>query len=453
MVTFSSRGSLKLVRAILFITLLVQYLRPALGFISGVGVGDANNIRCLEGERQALLEFRKGLIDDYGRLSSWRGEDENKNCCNWEGVLCSNQTGHVLKLHLSGSQDDGMQPFRGMISPSLFELPYLTFLDLSSNDFNQSHIPKFIGSLNHLKHLDLSWANFSGPIPHQLENLSHLQYLNLGGNDLKIIENLKWLSHMSTIEYLDLSATNLSVVANDWLEVVSHLPNLKTLSLWLCDLPPLSLSSLPRFNYSKSFAPLETLDLHHNQFVHIPKSFGDICTLRELYLSSNNFNGQLIELMNNLSGCAKNSLEVLDLSENHITGSLPNFSIFPSLKNLNLSKNELNGTLPKSIGNLYNLKLLSISSNNLQGVISDSFFSNFSKLRSLDLSSTSLSLKFSLDWVPPFQLDRIYLTSCNLGPTFPNWIQTQGKFPSLKSLMRTFLIPFQQSGWKTCLLH
>ena len=237
---------------------------------------------------------------------------------------------------------------------------------------------------------------------------------------------------MSTIEYLDLSSTNLSVVANDWLEVVSHLPNLKTLSLWLCDLPPLSLLSLPRFNYSKSFAPLETLDLHHNQFVHIPKSFGDICTLCELYLSSNNFNGQLVELMNNLSGCAKDSLEVLDLSENHITGSLPNFSIFPSLKNLYLSENKLNGILPKSIGNLYNLELLSISSNNLQGVISDSFFSNFTKLWSLDLSSTSLSLKFSLDWVPLFQLDRIYLTSCNLGPTFPNWIQTQRKVSFLE---------------------
>nr|POE80429.1 hypothetical protein CFP56_10646 [Quercus suber] len=88
-----------LVHAVLFLALLV-HLRPALGFISGVGVGDANNISCLEGERQALLEFKKGLVDDYGKLSSWRSEDENKNCCNWEGVLCNNQTGHVVELHL-----------------------------------------------------------------------------------------------------------------------------------------------------------------------------------------------------------------------------------------------------------------------------------------------------------------------------------------------------------------
>uniref|UniRef100_A0A2N9J7R1 Leucine-rich repeat-containing N-terminal plant-type domain-containing protein n=1 Tax=Fagus sylvatica TaxID=28930 RepID=A0A2N9J7R1_FAGSY len=43
-------------------------MKPALGFISGVGDG---NMWCIERERQALLEFKKGLIDDNNRLSSW----------------------------------------------------------------------------------------------------------------------------------------------------------------------------------------------------------------------------------------------------------------------------------------------------------------------------------------------------------------------------------------------
>nr|POF04416.1 hypothetical protein CFP56_32030 [Quercus suber] len=95
--------------------MLSAHLSPALGFISGVGVGDANNIRCIEGERRALLEFKKGLVDDYGRLSSWQSGDGNKNCCNWEGVRCSNLTGHVLELHLSAYTGDGsgMKPFGG----------------------------------------------------------------------------------------------------------------------------------------------------------------------------------------------------------------------------------------------------------------------------------------------------------------------------------------------------
>ncbi|XP_050253241.1 receptor-like protein EIX1 [Quercus robur] len=429
MITLTGGRSFKLLLLHAFLLIMLSaHLSPALGFISGVGVGDANNIRCIEGERQALLEFKKGLVDDYGRLSSWQSGDENKNCCNWEGVRCSNLTGHVLELHLSALQNDDegeiTKPFGGMISSSLLELPYLTFLDLSLNNFNQSYIPKFIGSLSNLKHLNLADANLSGPIPHHLQNLSHLQLLDLSWNDWKNIETLEWLSHLSSIEDLDLSYTNLSV-ANDWFEVVSSLPNLKTLLMQSCDLPPMSLSSFSHFNDSKSFASLKILDLSENQLVHVPKSLGNICTLRELNLWSNHLNGQLVELITNLSGCVKDSLEILALSDNQITGSLPNFAIFLSLKEIDLSMNKLNGTLPKSIGNLYMLEVLSVDSNLLQGVISESLFSNLSKLQSLDLSNNSLSLEFSFDWVPPFQLNRIHLTSCNLGPRFPNWILTQ----------------------------
>ena len=64
----------------------------------------------------------------------------------------------------------------------------------------------------------------------------------------------------------------------------------------------------------------------------------------------------------------------------------------------------------------------------LQGMISEAHFSNLSnlsKLWTLYLSSNSLALEFNFNWVPPFQLDQIQLSSCNLGPRFPNWIRTQ----------------------------
>ncbi|XP_023877014.1 receptor-like protein EIX2 [Quercus suber] len=428
MITFPGGWFLKLLHGFL---MLLVHLSPFLGFISGAGVGDANNIRCLERERLALLEFKKGLVDDNGMLSSWGSEDENKNCCNWEGVNCR-QTNHVLELHLGAYQNNRVQRLQGTISPSLLALTHLTLLDLSGNNFNQSHIPEFIGSLINLKYLDLSNADFSGPIPLQLGNLLHLQNLNLEGNNLTIIENLKWLSHLSLVKDLDLALTNLSV-ANDWLEVGSRLPHLTTLNLWSCNLPSMSLSSLPPFNYSKSFTSLESLILFGNQFDIIPKSFGNICTLRELDLSENNLNGQLFELINNLSaGCAKDSLEVLDLSGNQITGSLPNLAIFPSLKEIFLQYNNLNGTVPKSIGNLFNLEVLFVSSNFLHGVISEAHFSNLSKLRYLGLSNNSFTLEFSFNWVPPFQLEGIYLGSCMLGPRFPNWIQTQRNISNLK---------------------
>ena len=73
--------SLKLLYA--FLTLFL-HLKPALGFTSGVGNG---SVLCIEKERQALLEFKKGFVDVYGKLSSWGSKDE-KNCCSWDEVYC-----------------------------------------------------------------------------------------------------------------------------------------------------------------------------------------------------------------------------------------------------------------------------------------------------------------------------------------------------------------------------
>ncbi|KAL4594970.1 hypothetical protein ACB092_12G057600 [Castanea dentata] len=283
--------------------MLLVHLSPALGFISGAGVGDANNIRCLEGERQALLEFKKGLVDDSGSLSSW---GRKKNCCDWEGIHCSNQASHVLELKLAYYGLQGM-----IISPSLLELPYLTLLDLSGNDFNGSH---------------------------------------------------------------------------NWLVVVSG----------------------------------------------IPTFLGGICTLIKLDLSENNLNVKLVDVINNLSGCAKDSLEILDLSSNQLAGSLRNFAIFPRLKEIYLGSNNINGTVPRSIGNLTKLEHLDISSNSFRGVISEDHFSNLSKLQFLFLFNNSLALEVSLNRILPFQLDKLHLSSCKLGPRFPKWIRTQRKVSFLR---------------------
>ena len=87
--------------------------------------------------------------------------------------------------------------------------------------------------------------------------------------------------------------------------------------------------------------------------------------------------------------------------------------------------------MPKSIGNLFNLEFLFVSSNFLHGVISEAHFSNLSKLQYVGLSNNSFTFEFSFNWVPPFQLEVLYLGSCMLGPRFPNWIQTQRNISNL----------------------
>uniref|UniRef100_A0A803KTE6 Leucine-rich repeat-containing N-terminal plant-type domain-containing protein n=1 Tax=Chenopodium quinoa TaxID=63459 RepID=A0A803KTE6_CHEQI len=217
---------------------------------------------CIEKEREALLKFKVGIqVDRCGLLSSWGIDDDNKrNCCQWRGIRCSNQTGHVIKLDLHGVvetlflKDHCLQ---GKVSSSLVDLKHLSYLDLSLNNFDQP-IPSFVGSLVSLKYLNLSSAGFSGEIPHQLGNLSSLISLDLKNH--LFVKNLSWLSHLKLLRYIDMSGINLER-AIDWLRIVNDLPFLRVLHLEYCNLPsrvPLPLS------YKNSTTTLSYLNLAVN---------------------------------------------------------------------------------------------------------------------------------------------------------------------------------------------
>ncbi|OAY72978.1 LRR receptor-like serine/threonine-protein kinase GSO2, partial [Ananas comosus] len=100
---------------------------------------------CFETERNALLAFKADLIDPRNRLASWKSQ----NCCTWKGVVCSNTSGHILKLNLRNSYDNfdylyyGKRPsaLGGKISPSWLLLNHLEHLDLSLNNFSEIRIP------------------------------------------------------------------------------------------------------------------------------------------------------------------------------------------------------------------------------------------------------------------------------------------------------------------------
>ncbi|KAB2597721.1 LRR receptor-like serine/threonine-protein kinase GSO2 [Pyrus ussuriensis x Pyrus communis] len=432
--------------------------------------------RCIESEREALLAFKQGLVDDYDLLSSWGREEHKQDCCKWLGVHCSNRTNHVTQLHLGGSylyqayalQQKGRKQYikyylQGkMMSPKLIKLKHLKYLDLSWINFNGSQVPDFIGSLSNLRHLDLSDASFGGRITTQIGNLTHLQHLDLSFNHFANVENMNsWLPHLSALTDLDLRYTNLSNVP-DWMEAVNKLPKLTNLSLSFCSLPSplihsstlfninsskslahfdLSFNQLPFSSSSSIFvwlskynASLVSLDLSYNQIKGgIPQSFSGLCNLQELYLYNNTLSGQLSWLVQILmSACPdQNSLKTLGLSSNHLSGSIPNLTNFSSLQELYLDDNQLSGTVPESIGHMSRLESINLGMNALEGVVSESHFSNLSKLRYLDLSSTSLSLSFSSNWTPPFQLYSIYLSSCMVGPHFPKWLQTQKSYTVL----------------------
>ncbi|KAG4204143.1 hypothetical protein ERO13_A04G029504v2, partial [Gossypium hirsutum] len=255
-----------------------------------------------------------------------------------------------------------------------------------------------------------------------------LETLRLGGNGKMFsVGKLEWLSHLSRLKEVDLSFTNLSN-ANDWSQVISHLPLLQKLSLRHCDLPSIS-SSLSLANSSTSLTYLDLSDNNLPSSAIYPWLFNVSSNLVSLNISSNKLKGPIPEAFGNMKAIQELYLNdnLLVLAENQVRGDsgLNEIGKLPDFRVLDLGYNLLNGSISKSIGQLSNLRVLRLAGNSFDGdVISEAHFSNFTYLQKLDLSYTSLTLKFTSGWIPSFQPSQLLLCSCKLGRRFPNWIQT-----------------------------
>ncbi|PPR86339.1 hypothetical protein GOBAR_AA34351 [Gossypium barbadense] len=321
---------------------------------------------------------------------------------------------------------DRLWVIAGTISPSLLKLHHLTSLNFNSNDFNGSLIPEFFGSLKKLKLLDLSNANFRGPIPSLLGNLSMLETLRLGGNggDVTYRHNFKKMFSVGKLEWL------------------SHLSRLKESRH--CDLPSISSSSLSLANSSTSLTYLDLSDNNLPSSAIYPWLFNVSSNLVSLDLSSNQLKGPIPDALGNMMAIQELYLSdnLFILPENQVRGDsgLNEIGKLLDFRVLDLGYNLLNGSISKSLGQLSNLQVLRLAGNYFDGdVISEAHFSDFTNLQELDLSYTSLNLKFNTGWIPPFPLSQIKLCSCKLGPRFPDWLRTKIYFqPGLSYINMSF---------------
>lgn len=377
----------------------------------------------------------------------------------------------------------------GELSPALLDLKNLLFLDLSMNNFSGSEIPKFLGSFKNLRYLNLSIARFEGDIPFHIGNLSSLESLDLSDfwNNRLTSRSLEWVSSLSSLRHLDLSGVYLGK-AKDWLDSVNSLPSLIKLNMsntLVATIPPLShtnftslvsldlqwntidsLLPLWLFNVSnlvelrldgngfrgsisedlRRLSSLRVLGLSRNFFnISVPDSILTLRNLSYLDLSQNKFEGTIPNAIVNLC-----NLEFLDLTQNELSGRVPDFGgclqdleylrlsynslngpisasigTLSSLRELDISNNLFTGSIPSNLGQLSNLEKLEVSNNSLSGPVSESHFAELSKLTELSMFQNTLVFNLSSEWIPPFQLNTIKPSSCNLGPLFPSWLQTQ----------------------------
>ncbi|KAF3946138.1 hypothetical protein CMV_027561 [Castanea mollissima] len=284
----------------------------------------------------------------------------------------------------------------GQIPSSIFNLENLELLDLSMNNFTAKvEFDKFV-KLKKLTSLHLSNCGVSLSISETSDNTTLQKFQNLGLFRCNLSKFPNFLANQDELTWLDLGDNNIHGQVPEWFWNVSK-ENLE-----LIDLSYNFLTSLGQHPILLPWTHLAILDLESNKFqgtLPIP-SFS---TLQYL-VSNNSFTGKIPELICNMS-----SLQVLDLSINNLSGSLPqclhNFG--DSLLILDLRWNAFEGNIPQAWTSGSKLMMINFSQNKFQGLLPRSL-AKCIMLKALDFSNNQFN------------------------DTFPTWL---GNLPNLKLLI------------------
>lgn len=390
---------------------------------------------------EALLELKKGIVNDP--LVSWNSKSLDSNGCpqNWLGITCSD--GHVTSITLNNVGLVGEFSFSAITG-----LTMLTNLSISNNQL--AGTISMIGSIQSLQYLDLSGNMFNGSIPTGLFNLKNLVHLNLSSNQFEgnavsgfgKLEQLKYLdlgansfsgdimqilSQIGSVVHVDLSSNGFSGSLDLGLGTSSFVSTIQYLNISHNALvgEPFAHDGMPYFD------SLEVFDASHNQLVGSVPSFNFVVSLRVLHLRSNQLTGSLPEALFHDSSMV---LFELDLSLNQLQGPVGSITS-TNLKKLNLSSNKLSGSLPAKVGHcaiidLSNnmlsgdlsriqswgnyVEVIQLSSNSLTGNLPNQT-SQFLKLTSLKISNNSLvgSLPPVLSTYPELRVIDLSLNQLN----------------------------------------
>jgi len=274
----------------------------------------------------------------------------------------------ILYMDISDNCLDGqLQENIGKITP------YVKYLKLSRNHF-EGYLPSSIGEMSHLEGLDLSFNNFSGELPAEfVANCTFMFTLKLCNNRF----NGEFFSKHFKLQNL----FSLELNNNQFTGTLPAIP--LQWSLHYLDISNNNMSgTIPRWMVNRT--DFSTFNTSNNSFEgQIP--CGPVDSLRLVDLSHNSLSGSLPSCLN-LQG-----VEHLLLQGNKLTGPIPK-AIFKSssLVTLDLRDNSFSGSIPAEIGALSNLRILLLTGNNFSGGIPNQLCW-LNKIGIMDLSNNSLS--------------------------------------------------------------
>ncbi|XP_021684421.2 putative receptor-like protein kinase At3g47110 isoform X2 [Hevea brasiliensis] len=353
-----------------------------------------------ETDHHALLEFKAKIVyDPQNTTTSW---NDSTHFCNWEGVICGRRHKRVttLDLHSKG--------LVGNLSPYIGNMSFLRAITLQNNSL-QGEIPSELGRLFRLQLLDLSNNSFEGKIPSNLSKCLNMSFLGLAYN--KLVGKIP-------VELAALSKLKLIVIHANYLSG---------------GIPP----------FLGNFSSLETLSARGNFLSgNIPHSLGQLKYLSSIGLGSNNLSGIVPQAIYNIS-----SITILSVSNNSLHGSLPSNIglLLPHLQVLQMSRNHFSGSIPGSLSNATKLQRILLQQNKFNGKVNVDF-GGLQQLYRLFLSRNNLGNKGGND------LDFItsLLNCTNLKDVDMSYNQFKGVLPNfvgnLSSSLEWLSMHFNQIG-------
>jgi len=305
---------------------------------------------------------------------------------------CMPGYGLELRNRGFGVGSEGNEGPSGDVPKGIGQLKHLLHLDLSGNKFKR--FPVSVCGAQNLESLIMDHNEIEGELWPELKDMAKLRVLNFGHNKLTGSIPSEWAGNFPLLTDLHLENNQL----RGGVSPLTALPELRMVYLqhnqlstplqpWLGqNLIGLHLG----YNYVSGSVPafppsLQFLWLQRNQLVGQLPDLSKNPNLKVLYASRNQLTGPIPQL-----GSAQ-GLQEIRLEHNKLSGSIPpGLGQLPQLRILDLEDNALTGTVPATLGTLPKLHLLYLNLNKLQGNIPDTL-GQLTGIGKLSLSNNQLS--------------------------------------------------------------